>query len=150
MERYIPSPYKASPRGAGAKPARGKKRGREVITFGRIVTDDPAGHISAGLDIVSSLNMHPWLEPYIRSHHEKMNVEGFPDGLKAEQLPLNIRILTEVNRFVELMEEDEESAVRKLGDECGKQYWSTEVFKALKLVLKDDDFKKKLSLTAER
>ncbi|HBC27391.1 MAG TPA: two-component system response regulator [Ruminococcaceae bacterium] len=117
---------------------------------GRIVTDDPAGHISAGLDIVSALNMHPWLEPYIRSHHEKMNGEGFPDGLKAEQLPLNIRILTEVNRFVELMEEDEESAVRKLGDECGKQYWSTEVFKALKLVLKDDDFKKKLSLTAER
>jgi len=114
--------------------------------IGKIVTDDPQGHIDAGLKIISGLNMHTWLDRYVRSHHEKLNGEGYPDRLISIEMPLNLRILVTVNRFMELAEEcgDDNEAFSTLKEECKKGYWSTEVLDALKQVIRDADFKKRI------
>ncbi len=37
--------------------------------------------------------------PIIRSHHEKLNGSGYPDGLKGEAIPLTARIMTTVDVY---------------------------------------------------
>jgi diguanylate cyclase (GGDEF)-like protein len=39
------------------------------------------------------------LAPLVRSHHEWFNGEGYPDGLKAEAIPTETRIVSVVNAF---------------------------------------------------
>ena len=40
----------------------------------------------------------------IRSHHEHLDGEGFPDGLKGDQIPMGAQILCIVETYFELME----------------------------------------------
>ena len=35
----------------------------------------------------------------VRSHHERMDGKGFPDGLKGEEIPLEVRIVTVADSF---------------------------------------------------
>jgi response regulator RpfG family c-di-GMP phosphodiesterase len=37
--------------------------------------------------------------PYVRSHHERFDGKGFPDGLKGEEIPYWVRVLTIVNWY---------------------------------------------------
>ncbi|HEY4845878.1 MAG TPA: diguanylate cyclase [Candidatus Dormibacteraeota bacterium] len=39
------------------------------------------------------------LAPLVRSHHEWFNGEGYPDGLKAEAIPIETRIVSVINAF---------------------------------------------------
>ena len=39
------------------------------------------------------------LAPLVRAHHEWFNGEGYPDGLKAEAIPIETRIISVVNAF---------------------------------------------------
>ena len=39
------------------------------------------------------------LAPIVRAHHEWFNGEGYPDGLKADAIPLETRIISVVNAF---------------------------------------------------
>jgi len=39
------------------------------------------------------------LVPYVRHHHEQWNGGGYPDGLKGEEIPLKVRILTIADTF---------------------------------------------------
>ena len=50
-------------------------------------------HTVAGAEIVGKLNF-PWeILPIVRSHHERWNGTGYPDGLAGEEIPLTARIL---------------------------------------------------------
>lgn len=50
-------------------------------------------HTTVGDDIVRGLNF-PWdIAPLVRSHHEKWDGTGYPDGLAGEAIPLSARIL---------------------------------------------------------
>ncbi len=51
---------------------------------------------------VQMIKDYPWLEeliPIVRNHHEKWNGEGYPDGLKAEEIPIFVRIVTIADAF---------------------------------------------------
>src|SRR3989475_10161856 len=39
------------------------------------------------------------LAPIVRAHHEWFNGEGYPDGLKAEAIPIETRIISVINAF---------------------------------------------------
>jgi putative nucleotidyltransferase with HDIG domain len=50
-------------------------------------------HTVAGAEIVGKLNF-PWeILPIVRSHHERWNGTGYPDGLAGEDIPFTARIL---------------------------------------------------------
>ncbi|MGH7447012.1 MAG: HD domain-containing phosphohydrolase [Longimicrobiales bacterium] len=50
-------------------------------------------HTVAGAEIVATLNF-PWeILPIVRSHHERWNGTGYPDGLAGEEIPYHARIL---------------------------------------------------------
>lgn len=57
-------------------------------------------HPTAGYEILARIN-HPYAEiPLMaRYHHERMDGNGYPDGLKGEQIPAGARIVTVADSF---------------------------------------------------
>ncbi|HYU81177.1 MAG TPA: HD domain-containing phosphohydrolase, partial [Candidatus Polarisedimenticolia bacterium] len=43
------------------------------------------------------------LLPIVRHHHERLDGSGYPDGLRAEQIPLEVRIVSVADRFEALI-----------------------------------------------
>jgi len=56
-------------------------------------------HVQDGLEITSAM---PWLRdasPIISGHHEKYDGNGYPNGLKGEEIPIEARIFSVVDVF---------------------------------------------------
>jgi len=51
-------------------------------------------HPIVGAEILEKVAFTYPVAPIVRSHHEKWNGEGYPDGLKGEEIPIGARILT--------------------------------------------------------
>jgi putative nucleotidyltransferase with HDIG domain len=69
----------------------------EILNKPGKLTDDEwvamKNHTVAGAEIVEKLNF-PWeILPIVRSHHERWNGTGYPDGLAGEDIPFTARIL---------------------------------------------------------
>ena len=67
------------------------------------LTDEEMAHIrmhpSRGFDICAPLkSLEPCL-PIIRSHHERMDGKGYPDGLKGEEIPMVARVAAVADAF---------------------------------------------------
>jgi len=116
--------------------------GAYLHDIGKIIADTSREHVKAGEDIIVPLKMGEWLRIFIRNHHEKINGQGFPDGLKEQQMSIELQILATINRFVELWEQsnDKETSIVALDNESKKGYWSMVVLEALKQVLEDEKF----------
>ena len=56
-------------------------------------------HSSNGSRILSSLSSFQGIAPIVRSHHERMDGKGYPDGLKGSQIPLGARIIAVVDAY---------------------------------------------------
>ncbi len=56
-------------------------------------------HPVVGADILERVRFPYPVVPIVRSHHEWWNGEGYPDGLKGEEIPIGARILTVVDCF---------------------------------------------------
>ena len=56
-------------------------------------------HPVVAADLLSRFKPLADLAPLIRAHHEWFNGEGYPDGLKGEAIPIEIRIVSLVNAF---------------------------------------------------
>jgi putative nucleotidyltransferase with HDIG domain len=56
-------------------------------------------HASIGADILSSINFPYPVVPIVRHHHENWDGSGYPDGLKATQIPMGARILSVVDCY---------------------------------------------------
>lgn len=56
-------------------------------------------HPQKGAEMLSPLKFLEQGIPYVRHHHERYDGEGYPDGLKKEQIPLAARILTCTDAF---------------------------------------------------
>ena len=68
--------------------------------------------------------------PIIRHHHERWDGEGFPDGLKGEQIPIMARILSIVDTFDAMVSERPyrrpisiEKAAKKMEEEKNFGQW---------------------------
>lgn len=56
-------------------------------------------HPLAGERIIAPIEMFQPYRPIIRNHHEKFDGTGYPDGLKGEQIPIEVRIVTLADSF---------------------------------------------------
>ncbi len=54
-------------------------------------------HPVVGAEILERVRFPYPVTPIVRSHHEKWDGSGYPDGLKGEQIPLGARILAAVD-----------------------------------------------------
>jgi putative two-component system response regulator len=51
-------------------------------------------HPIAGERIIGHIELFQEYRPIIRSHHERMDGKGYPDGLQGSDIPLDVRIVT--------------------------------------------------------
>ena len=56
-------------------------------------------HPQVGAEIIAAVPFPYPVAPLILSHHERWDGKGYPQGLKAEEIPLGARILTIVDYF---------------------------------------------------
>ncbi|HOO31819.1 MAG TPA: HD domain-containing phosphohydrolase [Thermotogota bacterium] len=56
-------------------------------------------HTITGSVYISTLEILNDFVPYVRSHHERFDGKGFPDGLKGEEIPFWVRVLSIVNWY---------------------------------------------------
>jgi diguanylate cyclase (GGDEF)-like protein/putative nucleotidyltransferase with HDIG domain len=54
-------------------------------------------HPIVGAEILEKVSFPYPVAPIVRSHHEKWNGKGYPDGLKGEEIPIGARILAAVD-----------------------------------------------------
>jgi response regulator RpfG family c-di-GMP phosphodiesterase len=60
-------------------------------------------HPIHGEDILKGLAPLRSILPIVRSHHERLDGGGYPDGLRADDLPLEVRVVTVADRFEALL-----------------------------------------------
>jgi response regulator RpfG family c-di-GMP phosphodiesterase len=60
-------------------------------------------HPGFGEEILAGFKRLSGLLPIVRHHHERLDGTGYPDGLRAEQIPLEVRIVSVADRFEALL-----------------------------------------------
>ena len=86
-------------------------------------------HPQLGAAIVShSIQLSPCVQGILH-HHEKFNGEGYPDGLKGEEIPLESRILAIADSFAAMTSArvysrtfDYDAAIEEIKNGAGKQF----------------------------
>jgi len=68
----------------------------------RIFENMPQDHTVMGAIYLSSIEYLWDVVPAVRSHHERWDGKGYPDGLKGEEIPLFARIIAICDYFDEL------------------------------------------------
>lgn len=75
----------------------------EVLVKQGPLTDDEYEHVKqhvvVGSQILAPLTHLREVINYVRSHHERWDGRGYPDGLKAEEIPVGARILAAVEVY---------------------------------------------------
>jgi diguanylate cyclase (GGDEF)-like protein/putative nucleotidyltransferase with HDIG domain len=86
-------------------------------------------HTIVGAQILERISFPYPLVPVVRHHHERWDGNGYPDGLKGEEIPLTARILTVVDCFDAVREDRQyrkgltrEQAIDFLIRDKGKHY----------------------------
>ncbi|MBN2601864.1 MAG: HD domain-containing protein [Candidatus Marinimicrobia bacterium] len=86
-------------------------------------------HPEIGAKILAPITKMAPVSPIIRSHHEKYNGMGYPDGLEKDQIPLGARILTVVDSYVAMTDDrlyrkslGHAKALEELIDNKGSQF----------------------------
>src|SRR5687767_1419089 len=62
-------------------------------------------HTTVGAQILSRVNFPYPVAPIVRHHHEQWDGQGYPDGLKAEQIPIAARVISVVDCFDSIRED---------------------------------------------
>src|SRR6266403_3982583 len=86
-------------------------------------------HPTVGSEILNRVQFPYPVVPIVRSHHEKWDGSGYPDGLREHQIPIGARILSVVDCFDALTSErpyrralSPEDAMNHLRAESGRSY----------------------------
>jgi diguanylate cyclase (GGDEF)-like protein/putative nucleotidyltransferase with HDIG domain len=84
-------------------------------------------HPSVGAEILEKVAFPYPVAPIVRSHHERWNGEGYPDGIRGEQIPIGARILATVDCLDALASDRQyrkalplEDAMKKVAEESGR------------------------------
>jgi putative nucleotidyltransferase with HDIG domain len=86
-------------------------------------------HTVVGAEIVEQIRFPYPVAPIVRSHHEKWNGGGYPDGLSGESIPIGARILAAVDCLDALASDRQyrralplDEAIKIVQSEAGKSY----------------------------
>jgi len=86
-------------------------------------------HPAIGAEILSSIKQFKSIVPIVRHHHERMDGKGYPDGLKADQIPLKSKIIAVCDAFDAMTSErvyrrgvSDEEAIEELKRNIGSQF----------------------------
>jgi diguanylate cyclase (GGDEF)-like protein/putative nucleotidyltransferase with HDIG domain len=86
-------------------------------------------HPAVGSEILNRVQFPYPVVPIVRSHHEKWDGTGYPDGLRGHEIPIGARILSVVDCFDALTSErpyrralSPEDAMKHLRSEIGRSY----------------------------
>jgi len=110
-------------------------------------------HPQRGAELIRPLEFVESVSNIILYHHERVDGEGYPMGLRADQIPMGARVIAVIDAY-QAMTADRpyrarmqvEAAVAELVDCAGKQF-DTEVVNAFVRVMKEDG---KLTSAQER
>ena len=117
----------------------------EVFTEPGRLTDEQKqsmqDHVQASVRLFEHIAF-PWKAlPIIRHHHERYDGGGYPDGLRAREIPMGARIVAVVDTFVALTSDrthrdalDAEAALQQLIAQAGRQF-DPEVVEAFQKVI---------------
>jgi putative two-component system response regulator len=99
-------------------------------------------HTIAGERICAPLRSFRQVLPIIRSHHEKQDGSGYPDGLKGEQVPLTARILQVTDVYDALTTDrpyrralSQEKALEIVRAEAKRGWWDAAVVSVFETVV---------------
>jgi response regulator RpfG family c-di-GMP phosphodiesterase len=98
-------------------------------------------HVQASVRLFEHVAF-PWKTlPIIRHHHERYDGSGYPDGLRAREIPMGARVVAVVDAFVALTSDrthrdalDAEAALQHLIGQAGRQF-DPEVVEAFQRVI---------------
>jgi putative nucleotidyltransferase with HDIG domain len=86
-------------------------------------------HTVVGAEIVEQIRFPYPVAPIVRSHHEKWDGSGYPDGLAGEQIPVGARILSAVDCLDALASDRQyrralplDEAIKIIESESGKAF----------------------------
>ncbi len=68
-------------------------------------------HPKRGSEILEPLNVSPTVSAILRWHHERYDGSGYPDGLRGDDIPLAVRIVSLVNAYDEMMHDPKSSGI---------------------------------------
>jgi putative two-component system response regulator len=95
-------------------------------------------HSAVGSELVEPMRTLAAIVPLIRHHHEKLDGSGYPDGLKGDQISLEVRVLTVADIYQALVSVrpykkafSPGKAVEILRSECAKGWWDNTVVETL-------------------
>ena len=99
-------------------------------------------HSEIGYSILSSANKYVGIAEEVLYHHEYYNGEGYPEGLKGEEIPLNSRIIAIANHYDALLKGrfykeaiEAAEAIEVIKKEAGKKFDPNIVEAFLKVAL---------------
>ncbi len=112
-----------------------------LLKPGKLTEEEMAhirSHPARGYDICAPLkSLEPCLA-IIRSHHERMDGEGYPDGLKADEIPLPAKITAVADAFDAMTTDrpyrkgmSKETALKIFENEMESGQWDPAVVKSL-------------------
>jgi putative nucleotidyltransferase with HDIG domain len=111
-------------------------------------------HPTKGARILSVISMFKNVIPVVKSHHERIDGKGYPDGLKGDEIPFLARIVSFADAFDAMMSErhdrsklDLDSAVKQLIIGSGTQFDSRIVDKFVNMLENFEEIEKELAYT---
>ena len=79
--------------------------------------------------ILADIGLHPFVRAIVRSSHERMDGDGYPDGLAGEEIPMPARIVLVADAFDALTSDRSyrkgrgaDVALRELSAHAGTQF----------------------------
>ncbi|MFL6248262.1 MAG: HD domain-containing phosphohydrolase [Thermoanaerobaculia bacterium] len=100
-----------------------------------------ADHTRMGASILEPMTTFRQFVPIVRWHHERWDGNGYPDGLKGEQIPLEAQVVGIANRFDEIHHErpiTENDAMQQLFEETASGAFDPELMKFFAAALDEE------------